>query len=51
MCVCYSLRSAHEQLDIYRKRLDALSDYERQIRLLREEVSFLNAEKVTLQEK
>uniref|UniRef100_A0A3Q3W2K3 Mitochondria-eating protein n=1 Tax=Mola mola TaxID=94237 RepID=A0A3Q3W2K3_MOLML len=45
------LRSAHEQLEIYRRRLDALSDYERQIRLLREEVSFLSAEKATLQER
>ncbi|XP_072244833.1 mitochondria-eating protein [Leuresthes tenuis] len=45
------LRSAHEQMETYKRRTSALDDYERQIRLLREEVSYLSAEKATLQER
>ncbi|XP_060885032.1 mitochondria-eating protein [Labrus mixtus] len=45
------LRSAHEQQEIYRRKLDALDDYERQIRLLRDEVSYLNTEKAMLQKR
>ncbi|KAM7011877.1 mitochondria-eating protein [Tautogolabrus adspersus] len=43
------LRSAHEQQEIHRRKLDALDDYERQIRLLRDEVSYLNTEKAMMQ--
>lgn len=50
-CLCFSLRSAHEQLEIYKRKLDALDDYERQIRLLRDEVSYLSTEKAMLQER
>lgn len=49
MCLCFSLRSAHEQVDIYKRKLEALDDYERQIRLLRDEVSYLSTEKAMLQ--
>ncbi|XP_041647755.1 mitochondria-eating protein [Cheilinus undulatus] len=45
------LRSAHEQLEIYKRKVDALDDYERQIRLLRDEVSYLSNEKAMLQER
>ncbi|XP_023146395.1 mitochondria-eating protein [Amphiprion ocellaris] len=45
------LRSAHEQVEIYKRKLDALDDYERQIRLLRDEVSYLSTEKAMLQER
>ncbi|XP_028260155.1 mitochondria-eating protein [Parambassis ranga] len=45
------LRSAHEQVEIYKRKLDAVDDYERQIRLLRDEVSYLSAEKAMLQER
>ncbi|XP_039985111.1 mitochondria-eating protein isoform X2 [Xiphias gladius] len=45
------LRSAHEQEEIYKKKLDALDDNEHQIRLLRDEVSYLNTEKAMLQER
>ncbi|XP_062279893.1 mitochondria-eating protein [Scomber scombrus] len=45
------LRSAHEQLEIYKRKLDALDDYERQVHLLRDEVSYLNTEKAMLQER
>lgn len=51
MCLCVSLRSAHEQEEIYKKKLDALDDNEHQIRLLRDEVSYLNTEKAMLQER
>lgn len=47
----FSLRSAHEQVEIYKRKLDAVDDYERQIRLLRDEVSYLSAEKAMLQER
>ncbi|XP_067453705.1 mitochondria-eating protein [Thunnus thynnus] len=45
------LRSAHEQVEIYKRKLDALDDYERQILLLRDEVSYLSTEKAMLQER
>uniref|UniRef100_A0A668A1F5 Mitochondria-eating protein n=1 Tax=Myripristis murdjan TaxID=586833 RepID=A0A668A1F5_9TELE len=45
------LRAAHEKAESYRRKLDTLDDYERQIRLLREEVSFLTTEKAMLQER
>ncbi|KAF1386148.1 hypothetical protein PFLUV_G00115150 [Perca fluviatilis] len=45
------LRSAHEQVEIYKRKLEALDDNERQIRLLRDEVSYLSTEKVMLQER
>lgn len=51
MFLRFSLRSANEQLEIYKRKLDALDDYERQICLLREEVSFLSTEKAMLQER
>lgn len=51
LCLCFSLRSAHEQVEIYKRKLDALDDYERQIRLLRDEVSYLSTEKAMLQER
>lgn len=50
-CVCFSLRSAHEEVEIYKRKLDSLEDYERQIRLLRDEVSYLSTEKAMLQER
>lgn len=43
------MRSSHEQLEIYKRKLEALDDYERQIRLLRDEVSYLSTEKAMLQ--
>uniref|UniRef100_A0A3Q3JQC1 Mitochondria-eating protein n=1 Tax=Monopterus albus TaxID=43700 RepID=A0A3Q3JQC1_MONAL len=45
------LRSAHEQVEIYKRKLDAIDDYERQIRLLKDEVSYLSTEKAMLQER
>lgn len=51
MCLCSSLRSAHEQVEIYKRKLESLGDYERQIRLLRDEVSTLSTEKAMLQER
>ncbi|XP_034530424.1 mitochondria-eating protein [Notolabrus celidotus] len=45
------LRSAHEQLDIYKRKMEGLDDYERRIRLLREEVSYLSTEKAMLQDR
>ncbi|XP_026202241.1 mitochondria-eating protein [Anabas testudineus] len=45
------LRSAHEEVDIYKRKMDALEDYERQIRLLRDEVSYLSTEKAMLQDR
>lgn len=45
------MRLANEQLEIYKRKLDTLDDYERQIRLLREEVSCLSTEKAVLQER
>ncbi|KAM3620507.1 uncharacterized protein V6R79_024653 [Siganus canaliculatus] len=45
------LRLAREQVEIYKRKLDALDDYERQIRLLRDEVSYLSTEKAMLRER
>ncbi|XP_037624787.1 mitochondria-eating protein isoform X1 [Sebastes umbrosus] len=45
------LRSAHEEVEIYKRKLEALDDYERQIRLLKDEVSYLSTEKALLQER
>uniref|UniRef100_A0A672IL95 Mitochondria-eating protein n=1 Tax=Salarias fasciatus TaxID=181472 RepID=A0A672IL95_SALFA len=45
------LRSAHEQVDLYKRKLEVIDDYERQIRLLRDEVSYLTTEKAMLQER
>ncbi|TNN42904.1 Mitochondria-eating protein [Liparis tanakae] len=45
------LRSAHEQLDVYRRKMKNTDDDERQIRLLRDEVSYLSKEKAQLQER
>ncbi|KAL2089869.1 hypothetical protein ACEWY4_014557 [Coilia grayii] len=45
------LRSAQDQVEVYKRRLDVLDDYERQVRILRDEVSILAAEKTMLQER
>ncbi|XP_066533860.1 mitochondria-eating protein [Hoplias malabaricus] len=45
------LRAAYEQMEVYKRKLDVLEDYERQVRLLRDEVTFLTAEKTMLQER
>uniref|UniRef100_A0A8C2ZJ38 Mitochondria-eating protein n=1 Tax=Cyclopterus lumpus TaxID=8103 RepID=A0A8C2ZJ38_CYCLU len=45
------LRSAHEQLDVYRRKMKNADDDERQIQLLRDEVSYLSTEKTQLQER
>ncbi|CAJ1059975.1 PREDICTED: mitochondria-eating protein [Xyrichtys novacula] len=45
------LRSAHEQLEIYKRKVEALDDNERQVRLLRNEVSYLSTEKAMLQDR
>ncbi|XP_056133888.1 mitochondria-eating protein [Lampris incognitus] len=45
------LHAAHEMVDIYKRKLDVIDDYEQQIRLLREEVSYLTTEKAMLQER
>ncbi|CAL9695763.1 unnamed protein product [Knipowitschia caucasica] len=44
------LRVARDELEIYKRKLSTIDDYERQIRLLRDEVSYLTTEK-TMQEK
>lgn len=49
--LCFSLRAAHEQLDIYKRKLDTMDDYERQVCLLREEMTYLSTEKAMLQER
>ncbi|XP_078801599.1 mitochondria-eating protein isoform X3 [Oryzias latipes] len=45
------LHSAYEQVEIYKRRIRAPDDYERQIRLLREELLHLNMEKAMLQDR
>ncbi|RXN15184.1 mitochondria-eating isoform X2 [Labeo rohita] len=45
------LRVAQDQVDLYKRKLDVLDDYERQVRILRDEISFLTAEKTVLQER
>lgn len=51
MYLCVRLRAARDQVETYKRKLDVLDDYERQVRLLRDEVSFLTAEKSMLQER
>ncbi|KAK7919303.1 hypothetical protein WMY93_010587 [Mugilogobius chulae] len=45
------LRAARDEVEIYRRKLNTIDDYERQIRLLRDEVSYLTTEKAALQER
>ncbi|XP_069049959.1 mitochondria-eating protein isoform X2 [Lepisosteus oculatus] len=45
------LRAACDRADLYKRKLDVLDDYERQIRLLKDEVSFLTAEKSLLRDR
>uniref|UniRef100_A0A4W3IPM7 Mitochondria-eating protein n=1 Tax=Callorhinchus milii TaxID=7868 RepID=A0A4W3IPM7_CALMI len=45
------LRAAQEQARCYRLKVDLLDDYERQVRHLKDEVGFLNAEKSMLQDR
>ena len=45
------MRAAHEQLEVYRRKVEVVDEYERQVRLLREEVSYLTSEKSLLQER
>ncbi|XP_058493630.1 mitochondria-eating protein [Solea solea] len=45
------LRSAREQVELYKRKLDAGEEYEHQICLLRDEVSFLSSEKSMLKER
>ncbi|XP_072294743.1 mitochondria-eating protein [Eucyclogobius newberryi] len=45
------LRAAREEVEIYKRKLSTIDDYERQIRLLRDEVSYLTTEKAVLQER
>ncbi|KAJ7986505.1 hypothetical protein DPEC_G00340570 [Dallia pectoralis] len=45
------LREAQDQVEIYKRKLDVLEDYERQVRRLKDEVCFLTAEKSMLQER
>ncbi|MBN3295993.1 MIEAP protein, partial [Amia calva] len=45
------LQAACDQADLYKRKVDVLDDYERQIRMLKEEVSFLTAEKSLLQDR
>lgn len=49
--VCVRLRAARDQVETYKRKLNVLDDSERQGRLLRDEVSFLTAEKSMLQER
>ena len=51
VCVCVRLRSAHDQVELYRRKLDTFDDYDRQVRMLRDEVSILTAEKTVLRER
>ena len=50
-CVWFSMRAAHEQVEVYRRQVEVVDEYERQVRLLREEVSYLTSEKSLLQER
>ncbi|KAK2835875.1 hypothetical protein Q5P01_016359 [Channa striata] len=45
------LRSAHEQVETYKMKVESLEEYERQNRLLRDEVSYLSTEKAMLQQR
>ncbi|KAJ3599910.1 hypothetical protein NHX12_033864 [Muraenolepis orangiensis] len=45
------LRAALEQLEVYKRKVEVVDEYERQVRLLREEVSYLTSEKSLLQDR
>ncbi|KAI1888715.1 hypothetical protein AGOR_G00171580 [Albula goreensis] len=45
------LRAACDQADLYKRKMEALEEYERQVRMLREEVSYLSTEKALLQDR
>ncbi|KAK9518927.1 hypothetical protein VZT92_021693 [Zoarces viviparus] len=45
------LRSAYEQVEVHKKKLEALDECERQIRLLKDEVTYQSTEKAKLQER
>ncbi|XP_033890877.2 mitochondria-eating protein-like [Acipenser ruthenus] len=45
------LRASRDQTDMYKRKLDVLDDFERQIRMLKDEVSYLTAEKSLLQDR
>uniref|UniRef100_A0A8C6U7D8 Mitochondria-eating protein n=1 Tax=Neogobius melanostomus TaxID=47308 RepID=A0A8C6U7D8_9GOBI len=45
------LRAAHDELEIYKRKMSSTDDYERQIRLLRDEVTYLTTQKAMLQER
>ncbi|XP_041080810.1 mitochondria-eating protein isoform X2 [Polyodon spathula] len=45
------LRASRDQADMYKRKLDVLDDFERQIRMLKDEVSYLTAEKSLLQDR
>lgn len=49
--VCVRLRAAQDQVSSYKRKLDVLDDHERQVRILKDEVSFLTAEKSVLQDR
>lgn len=49
--LCFSLQSTHQQLEMYKRELNAVDDYERRIRLLRAEVSHLSTDKAVLQDR
>ncbi|XP_064190021.1 mitochondria-eating protein isoform X1 [Anguilla rostrata] len=45
------LQAACDEAELYKRRLEVQEDYERQVRVLREEVSYLTAEKALLQDR
>ncbi|KAK2907575.1 mitochondria-eating protein isoform X2 [Channa argus] len=45
------LQSAREQEDTYKRKMESLEEYECQIRMLRDEVSYLSTEKAMLQQR
>ncbi|XP_042633178.1 mitochondria-eating protein-like [Cyprinus carpio] len=45
------LRVAQDQVNLYKRKLNVLDDYEKQVRILRDEISFLTTEKTVLQER
>ena len=51
MYLCVRLRAARDQVETYKRKLNVLDDSECQGCLLRDEVSFLTAEKSMLQER
>lgn len=50
-CLCFSLQTAHEQLEMHKRKLNSLDDYEQRIGLLRDDFSYLNTEKSMLQDR